>query len=258
MTAAVKDKSKSTEGQLTLTPAILPELKERKSYPLFWALRDKQQQFVLHYCRGPHRGVTTACYKAAGYKMGKYPGQAAYHLRHTASIEAAIQEIKHSAGLSPDFIVEKILEQTNAPDMADLEPFFNGEKSLDQLRNEGVNTAALQKVQISTDGKGNVTRRAEIANRAQMLRLGADATGMIKQRREVEHKLTLDFANMTPDQVWRVAHAARPVAAIEAPRDAEFTVDGDDRRGIAEPVGLPDRAGVDRVAVAGAVGACKE
>jgi hypothetical protein len=250
-------KTAAEREQIFLSPAQLPALSDRKEFANFWHLSEKYKQFVLHYCAGPFRGNARACAKASGYSMGGTSGCNANRLRHHPKIEAAIREIMTVAGLTPQYVTEKLMQHVQGADMADIEPYMSGAKTLQELRDEGVNTAAIIKMQYSTDERGGITRRAEMSNPVQVLRLAMDNLGMVKQHHVVEKHVTLDFSNMPPERLYRIAHATRRTAGeIDAPTDAEFTLNpsaGDGRDAVAADAG-DGGCGVRGDAVAGEVG----
>jgi hypothetical protein len=262
MTLAGKQKRSKTGREVYLTPAMLPALSDRKMFANFWSLAPKQMQFVLHFTAGAFRGNMTASYHAAGYRAaGRSANGCASILRHNPKVAAAIKELMSAAGLTPDFISEKILQQTAGVDAADIQPFLDGDKTLAELRDDGVNTAALDEVQITHDAKGNIIRRAKAANPIQLLRLAADVAGMVRQQKTVTHLHRLDLANCSPEQLKRIAHATRPIAGeLNAARDAEFSLvpAGDDRQRAGVDAGGDDGHREDGDAVAGAVGVGQE
>ena len=104
----------------------------------------------------------------------------------------------------------RILRTLEAPDLADLEPYLHGNKSLDELRNDGVNTEVVKRAKVTrkTDEKGvdTETREVELYDRAgdDFDRVSDRTSGKPHQEINVETK------TFTPPQVVIVKTINRP------------------------------------------------
>ena len=216
--------------RIKVVPVLLDavaNLQSRKAFPRFWACNKQQRAFVFHYTIGPTRGNANASARAAGYSV-KYGGGngsgGGWQVQRSAKVQLAIGELINVSPIDPAYVAEKIQEQLAGVDVADLEAYQDGTKTLTQLRAEGVNTAALLKAVVTVDKSGDMRRTVERVNPMSVLRLAADVAGMIKQQRTVEHthRFEVFLANATEEQKRRIAHATRQIELEPTPIDVQY------------------------------------
>ena len=195
-------------------PEHLPvALADKEQFPSFWKLSLKQRQFVLNFLIGPTRFNATKSAQAAGYAGRTHV--AAYMLRHRPCVDAAIRELTAVMGLTPDFIKTRLGEIAAGVDMADMEDYIQGKASLGDLREKGVNTLALRRIQKTVEKDGTEHVVVEARDPIPALREAAKIAGLVKDSHEFN--VNLNFGGMSVDELKRYEHA---IAAAEEKRKA--------------------------------------
>ena len=95
-------------------------------------------------------------------------------------------------------------------DIAGFEPYIEGQKTLEQLRADGMDTRAVKSATDSPRG-----RRIELHNRLSALREFGRILGLVTIKHEITQKVKsgLDLKNMTEEELERLAYA---LSAVEA------------------------------------------
>ena len=112
---------------------------------LLQGLNDKQKLFCFEYLKC-HCNATRAAI-AAGYSK-KAPRVAAHQLLTNTNIRTAISALLELEGYAPEFCKCKLGAYARA-NIVDFEPWLTGEKSLEDLQNEGVDTSLIESATIS-------------------------------------------------------------------------------------------------------------
>jgi len=211
-------------------PATLPALSDRKTYPAFWACSFQQQQYVLAYTCGPTRFNQVQSYRVAGYKSRKRAYLCAGKVHHHPKVQGAIAELLRLGGITEAFVSEKLGQQLAGADLADFQPFVQGKKNLTELRDQGVNTAALAKARVTVEKDGSEHRAVQLRDPIPGLKTAANILGLTRHDENVNVNVAFDFTRMNPDELRRLNHAI----------DAEFAVR---QLEPAEPVGRQTEAG---------------
>ena len=151
---------------------------DRKQYPHFNKLLPRQQQFVLNLVGSEDRFNVTDAYRRAGYKS-KNPQKTGvgHKLLKRPKVQAALSEVMCHLGMTPEWIECLIMEIAAGADMADFEPYLQGEKMLGQLR-----PALKELVRIF---------------------------GLITEKHEHTIKGGLDLEKMSDDELRRLENAVR-------------------------------------------------
>ncbi len=82
--------------------------------------------------------------QGVGHKLLKRP-----------KVQAALSEVMCHLGMTPEWIKCLIMEIAAGADMADFEPYLQGEKMLGQLRQDGVNTRFVRKARRTVEKDGS-------------------------------------------------------------------------------------------------------
>jgi len=197
---------------------------KRKEFPAFWSLNLRQQCFVINYVGGPTRFNATQSYRAAGYADTKQIGGCAFALKRRPHVAAAIQELMTVSGLTEDWIKTRVGEIAAGLDIADMEPYVNGEKSLQDLRNDGVNTLAIAKTRVTRERDGSQHRSVEMHDPLPALREAARLAGIGGERSRVDVNITMDFKGYGTEELKRLEHAIS--GQLSDIREAEYTLGG--------------------------------
>jgi len=223
------------ESAVVWKPAVhMPVLaQKRKEFPAFWSLSLKQQAFVMNYVGGPTRFNATQSYISAGYAGGKYAASNAWVLKRIPKVATAIQELMTISGLTEDWIKTRVGEIAAGVDIADVESYVKGEKTLCELRNDGVNTLAISKARVTKEKDGSEHRAVEMHDPLPALREAARLAGIGGERSRVDVNITMDFKGYGPEELKRLEHAISGQLDGDI-RDAEFTIGG--VAGLIEPV----------------------
>ena len=220
---------------------------KKKDFPAFWSLNLRQQTFVMNYVGGPTRFNATQSYIAAGYtSRGRLASHTACLLKANPKVAAAIHELMSIAGLTEDWIKARVGELAAGVDIADVEPYVQGTKSLVDLRNEGVNTLAIAKARVMRDRDGHEQRAVELHDPMPALREAARLVGLGGSQNRLDVNVSVDFKGMGTEELKRLERAIS--GQLGDIREAEYSLGG--------PAGLieADTDAAPEVAVAGAVG----
>ena len=121
------------------------------------SLNSEQQRFVMNMLRGD---TPPNAYRHAGYSSKK-PWSEAWALRRHPYVRAALDELGYVAGVAKAEIIEQLRSMLDGCDLADFEPWIRGEKSLAELRDEGVPTHVLSRLHIYVGGDGRSLQRED-------------------------------------------------------------------------------------------------
>jgi len=165
-------------------------------------LNEYQQKFVANMLAGD---TPPNAYRNAGYKS-QSPWHEAWRLRRSANVRAALDELGYVAGVPKAEIIEQLRSMLAGCDVADFEPWLNGTKTLQQLRDEGVPTHALSKVHIFVGGDGRSIQRED---RMAVLKMLSELLGYnAPVKSEVALSGRVDLAAMSPEDRRALAQAA--------------------------------------------------
>lgn len=166
-------------------------------------LTKKQRAFITGY---PSNGFNaTRAAIAAGYSEDSAYSIGSENLRKP-EIAAVIEEELEKRGITP--VACKILlgEVALDTDITDFEPWLRGEKTFEELRAGGVNTALAKTARISEKGARSIELHDRLAAVKELNRL----LGLVTKKQEITAHVeaAMDFANMPRDELERLAHAA--------------------------------------------------
>ena len=199
--------SSSKDGVLESPGQRMPAASASSSFPAFSSLTIRQQQFVLHYLSGPTMGEQTLSYLAAGYKAGRNVRLCAYRLRTSPKVKAAMLELLRVAGITRERVIEVLGRLVAGASPADFQQFVNGEVTLQELVDRGVNMAAVAKVHVTIEKDGSEHRAVELWDPIPALKLAARLVGMTGGQASANATPGLDLSTMTPDELQRLRHA---------------------------------------------------
>jgi len=171
--------------------------------PTFVKLTDQQQQFVLHLVAGQHFFNVRAAALAAGYGV-----TSARRVMKNARVRAAVREVMACVGVRPERVLFKIVQYAAGVDVADLEPYLQGEASLAQLRARGVNTRAVKKARRTVERDGSEHFLVECFDPGPFLQQLVRILGMggeDSMHLRVSHEL--DLSGMGSEDLSRLEHA---------------------------------------------------
>lgn len=161
---------------------------------LFDRLSDKHQAFVAAYCTNGFNWTQAAL--EAGYAESTARDQAHRMLRRP-DIAAAIKARMAADGITPERITVALaniaFDQT--ADLADYEPFLQGEATLKELREQGVSTHLLTEASIRPTKYGT-TRTVTLESRLAALKELVRVLGMASET--VRHEMPVD--QVDPEQ----------------------------------------------------------
>ena len=192
------------------------------------ALNNEQQKFVMNMLRGD---TPPNAYRHAGYSSKK-PWSEAWALRRHPYVRAALDELGYVAGVAKAEIIEQLRSMLDGCDLADFEPWIRGEKSLAELRDEGVPTHVLSRLHIYVGGDGRSLQRedrlATLKMLSELLGYNAPTKSEVAMRGSVEIGGGLTHGDLDElcEQVAERVAAGRsgghdPVPAGDVPRGAE-------------------------------------
>ena len=142
-------------------------------------LTEKERQFIIHYLTDCKFNGRSAAIKA-GYSENSAASIASENLTKPKILKA-INEKLDEYGLLPEKIRQVLYEMMNTS-IDDFEPYILGDKTLKQLKADGVSMKAVQSAEISDKGK----RSIKLADSHKTLEL------LIKLFNLIENKMTLD------------------------------------------------------------------
>ena len=163
------------------------------------SLNEYQQKFVANMLAGD---TPPNAYRNAGYKS-QSPWHEAWRLRRSANVRAALDELGYVAGVPKAEIIEQLRSMLAGCDVADFEPWLNGTKTLQQLRDEGVPTHALSKVHIFVGGDGRSIQRED---RMAVLKMLSELLGYnAPTKSEVALTGAVEVGGMSDDRLRELA-----------------------------------------------------
>ena len=134
-----------------------------------------------------------------GHKLLKHP-----------KVQAALSEVMCHLGMTPEWIKSLIMEIAAGADMADFEPYLKGEKTLEELRRDGVNTRLVRKARRTAEKDGSEHFNLVLADPMPALKELVRILGLITEKHEHTIKGGLGLEKMSDDELRRLAHAMRP------------------------------------------------
>ncbi len=141
-------------------------------------LPHKQRLFVAAYLENGFNATKAA--ETAGYSKRSAATQGSRMLRNDNIIRALDMELKRR-GLTPEDC-HCLLKEIATADLADFEPYLSGDKTLTELRAEGINTSVVRSARI--DSKGN--RYLELCDTVSALDRVMRAIGMLNSAGQKE------------------------------------------------------------------------
>ena len=137
----------------------------------FEQLNDRRRRFV----KGLAEGRTIAeAHRRAGYRSRR-PWDDGWKLKQQPKVAAALEEVRQQTGLTVEALADS-LEGLLQADLADFEPWLLGQKTLGELRDEGVPTHAVRDARVHTNGGRSIAlydRLSAIDLLCKLLGLGA-------------------------------------------------------------------------------------
>lgn len=171
-------------------------------------LTGKQQAFVAAYLSNGFNATRAAV--EAGYAPGSAHVEGSRLLRN-AKVQTAIVSAFQEKGVSPETIQILLSSIAFDADIADFEPWINGEKALDQLRTEGVDTRA---VKSATVNPRTGSRKIELHDRLASLKELGRILGLVTSK----HELKVNIPRMKDDREWLAEQAERANRVEESKR----------------------------------------
>ena len=167
-------------------------------------LTGKQQAFVAAYLSNGFNATKAAV--DAGYAPDSAHVEGSRLLRN-AKVAAAIATAFQDKGIAPETIQILLGSVAFDADITDFEPWIKGEKTLEQLRVEGVDTRAVKSATDSPRG-----RRIELHDRLAALKELGRILGLVTRKHEISGKLRSEpnLKDMTDEELGRLAYALRP------------------------------------------------
>ena len=162
-------------------------------------LTEKQRQFVLHYLE--HFNAARAA-REAGYSE-KSDRNIGYENVTKPDIAEAISEQLDKRGITAERVKCVIAEMAFSGDMADFEPWLRGEKTLAELKADGVNTALVHSMGQTDKGR-NIKTYSRLDAAKELDRV----LGIVTEHRKVEVTGGVDLSQMSQEELERQAHAA--------------------------------------------------
>ena len=175
-----------------------------QAFPKYEALNDFEKLVVSEYLTGEHRFNKHWSYRSVkegpdgqdveggGAKEPTGNGDA-WQWRARASaffgrdkIREAIEEMLGAGcGLDPVWVKRRLGEIASGGDIADFEPYIEGDRSLDDLREAGHDTRAVRSVKVTKSEKGE-TRYIEMVDPMPALTQAVRVLGMGIDKMEVD------------------------------------------------------------------------
>ena len=140
-------------------------------------LTGKQQAFVAAYLSNGFNGTKAAV--EAGYAVDSAHVEGSRLLRN-AKVVAVIEQAFKDKGISAGAVEILLSIIALDSDVTDFEPWIKGEKTLEQLRADGVDTRVVKSATVS----GN-TRKLELHDRLAAAREIVRVLGLVTEKQEV-------------------------------------------------------------------------
>jgi hypothetical protein len=132
-----------------------------------FGLSHRESSFLTHYLGNGGNGTAAAI--AAGYAP-KSAANAAYRLLRNDEISRALSAMESADIAQIESLRRRAAEIAVHGDLADFQPFLDGEKTLAELRAEGVNTALVRRATVKLCPGGAVSRTIELYDALTALR----------------------------------------------------------------------------------------
>ena len=168
-------------------------------------LTGKQQAFVAAYLSNGFNATKAAV--EAGYAPDSAHVEGSRLLRN-AKVQAAIASAFQEKGVAPETIQILLSSIAFDADIADFEPWINGEKTLDQLRAEGVDTRAVKSATVNPRTE---SRKIELHDRLASLKELGRILGLVTSKHE--HGLTVNIPRLKDTREWLAEQAE--IARVE-------------------------------------------
>lgn len=167
-------------------------------------LTGKQQTFVAAYLSNGFNATRAAV--EAGYAPDSAHVEGCRLLRN-AKVAGAIARTFQDKGIAPETVQILLGSVAFDADITDFEAWIKGEKTLEQLRAEGVDTRAVKTATDSPKG-----RRIELHDRLAALKELGRILGLVTSKYEITKKLRSesDLKNMTDEELERLAFTLAP------------------------------------------------
>jgi len=133
-----------------------------------------------------------------GHKLLKHP-----------QVQAPLSEVMCVLGMTPEWIKCLIMEIAAGADMADFEPYLQGEKTLGQLRQDGVNTRLVRKARRTVEKDGGEHFTLVLAAPMPALKELVRIFGLITEKHEYTLRGGLALERLSGDELRRLEHALR-------------------------------------------------
>ncbi len=161
----------------------------------------KQESFVTSYLSNGFNATKAAI--AAGYAEKSAHVQGSRLLRNDKVAEVIRKELD-SRGITPAKCEMRLAEVAFGADLADFDEWLEGEKTLAELNDEGVNTSVVKACRVTPSG-----RSIELHSRLNALIQLARILSMHKDGRGPHHEVGPDprLSQMTDEELEREAHA---------------------------------------------------
>lgn len=130
-------------------------------------LTEKQRAWLLHFLGDCHGNLVKAC-REAGYKGDTNVLTTVAHANlQNPTVQRAIEEHFRPLGVTADRTIREIAIHAFNNNLADFHDWFTGDKTLPELRDEGIPTQVVQKAKVTvrTDKDGNTEEVRELALR---------------------------------------------------------------------------------------------
>ena len=170
-------------------------------------LTTKQRVFVAEYLANGFNATRAAI--AAGYSKESARSIACESLTKP-NVAAAIAQGLEDHGITADGLKVLLGEVAWDTDVADFEAWLVGEKTLEELRDEGVNTSLVKTARVSARG----ARTIELHDRMAAVRELARVLGLVTKKHEVTTASRMpDLSTLSNEELERRAEmlAPRPV-----------------------------------------------
>ena len=138
-----------------------------------------------------------------------------YETLRNPHVAAAVAELLEAEGITPDRIKIHLAAIFFGSDLADFSPYLTGEKTLDELRADGVNASLVKRARArahDTSRKDEQTtttiREIELHDRLAAVRELNRVLGIVSEKREIRGGMgLLDTKNISIEELKRLAHA---------------------------------------------------
>jgi len=177
--------------------------------PRFFGLRQEEQQFVLHLITGHKRFNITAAYRAA-YEPDEDAARdrvSGYRLMQKSGVRQAVREVMGILGVGREWVMFQIARYAAGIDVADLEPYLTGDKTLKELRRAGVNTRAIKKARRTVEKDGSRHYLVEVTDPLPALHELVRVLGMATDQVDVKMTSEVDFGKLSEEELRRLEHA---------------------------------------------------